>query len=114
MLIELLLVTRSSHPQVKLLNDESLRQKYSDLLLESLRLKEKVEARDKFIAEKGMFPVYHYDQRIQTLRKAVGFWYRKAEEECVRMKGRVRDMKVRLEEDKHAMREEISKEFIKS
>lgn len=51
-------------------------------------MQEKIEARDRVIAEKEYFPLYHYDQRVSTLRKAVAFWYRKAEEDCIKMRVR--------------------------
>lgn len=56
-----------------------------------------------------MFPLYHYDKRIETLRKAVSFWYRKSEGECERMKCRVKDMKERMEDDRNKLLEEVRK-----
>jgi hypothetical protein len=58
-----------------------------------------------------MFPIYHYDKRVETLRKAVGFWYRKAEGECQRMKCRFKDLKARIETDRDNLLEEVRKEF---
>ena len=62
-------------------------------------MREQIEARDRIIAEKQYFPLYHYDQRVSTLRKAVAFWYRKAEDDCNRMKAKCREIKLRLEEE---------------
>jgi hypothetical protein len=84
------------------------------LLIDHLRLKEQLDAREKLIKEKSMFPVFHYDKRVQTLRKALGFWFKKAEEDCGRMKNRVREVKTRLEEEKNALREEMRTELAKN
>lgn len=88
--------TLPNHPQIKELDCDGLKQKYSDLLLENLRLQEKIIMKDRIIEEKVFFPIYHYDQRVTTLRKAMVHWYRKAEEECTRMKKRCKDLKQNL------------------
>ena len=93
---ELLLLSKTNHPQIKQFTDQSLKQKYSDLLIETIKMQEKIEARDRIIAEKEYFPLYHYDQRVSTLRKAVAFWYRKAEEDCNKMRAKFKDLKLRL------------------
>lgn len=50
-LIELLLLSKGmpNHPQLKQIDAEVLRQKNSELLLENLRLQEKVMVRDRII-----------------------------------------------------------------
>jgi hypothetical protein len=75
---------------------DTLRYKYSNLLLDNLRLQEKNMIKERIIEERVFFPIYHYDQRVTTLRKAMVHWYRKAEEECLRMKLRCKDLKQSL------------------
>lgn len=35
--------------------------------------------RDRIIEERSFLPIYHYDQRVTGLRKAMIYWYRNAE-----------------------------------
>jgi vacuolar-type H+-ATPase catalytic subunit A/Vma1 len=93
------------------MDDESLRQKYSDLLLDNLRLQEKLMVKDRIIEERVFFPIYHYDQRVTTLRRAMVHWYKKAEEECSRMRKRCRDMKQGLGEEMENMRQVMNQEL---
>lgn len=72
-----------------------------------MRLQEKVEARDRVIAEKQFFPVFHGEKRMNTLKKVMEHWYRKANEDCARMKGKVIEMRTRLEEEKNELRQEM-------
>jgi hypothetical protein len=81
------------HPQIKSYDYESLKGKYSDLLIENLRMQEKVMARDRIIEERVFLPLYHYDQRVISLRKAMIHWYRKAEGDCLKMKMKCNAMK---------------------
>ena len=67
--------------------------------------------RDKILEEKEMFPIYRYDKRLDTLKKAIGFWYNKAEKDCKMMKEKVRQMKTAIEEEKAIFLHEIKKEF---
>ena len=64
--------------------------------------------KDRIIDERVCFPIYHYDQRVTTLRKAMVHWFRKAEEECARMKKRCKDMKTSLAEETEAMRQTMN------
>lgn len=41
--------------------------------------------KDKIIEDRVLFPLYHYDQRILMLRKAVEHWYRRAEQEATKL-----------------------------
>lgn len=111
--IELLLVSKGipAHPQLKQVDVEALKQKYSDLLLENLRLQEKVMVRDRVIEERGFFPIYHYDQRVTTLRKAMVHWYRKAEEECLRMRQTCKNLKLGITQELENMRQLINQEI---
>lgn len=74
-------------------------------------MQEQIEARDRIIAEKQFFPLYHYDQRVSTLRKAVAYWYRRAEEDCNRMKAKCKEMKLRLEEESSCLRQQVEREL---
>lgn len=94
------MVSRSAHPQIKTLTDADLKQKYSQVMLDNLKLKEMVEARDRIISEREMFPIYRYDKRVETLRKAVGHWYRKAEGDCKKMAEKMREMRAVVEEER--------------
>lgn len=41
--------------------------------------------KEKIIEERVLFPLYHYDERVLMLRKAVEYWYRRAEQEAGRL-----------------------------
>ena len=61
--------------------------------------------RDRIIEERTFFPIYHYDQRVSTLRKALVHWYRKAEEECQRMRVTCRNLKLGINHEIENMRQ---------
>ena len=67
--------------------------------------------KDKLLEEKDMFPIYRYDKRLDTLKKAIGFWYNKAEKDCKMMKDKAKQMKTAIEEEKGIFLHEIKKEF---
>lgn len=75
LLVELMQVARATIvPDMK--------QKMETTLLDNLRLQEKVMLRDRVIAGHGLFPIYHYDQRVLALRQAVAYWHHQAENKC--------------------------------
>jgi hypothetical protein len=94
-----------AHPQVQQLEAETLKQKYSNALVEQLRLQEQVMVRDRIIEERGCFPLYHYDQRVSSLRKAVVHWYRQAEQQCLRMRQACRNLKLGITHEVEDMRQ---------
>lgn len=69
------------------------REERAELVIKNLALQEKVMIRDRIIAEKGFFPIYQYDSRVLSLRKAVVHWYRKAELHSQQLKQAVNSIK---------------------
>lgn len=67
--------------------------------------------KDRIIDDKVFNPIYHYDQRVLTLRRAVAFWYKKAEEECNRMKLRCKDMRHMIVKQIEGMREAMNSDI---
>lgn len=57
-----------------------------DCLLEKLILQEQLEQRNRIIEQKSFYPIYHYDERIQTLKNAVKYFYKMAHHECQKVK----------------------------
>ena len=70
--------------------------------------------RDRILEERDMFPIFRYDKRLETLKKAIGFWYNKSEKDCKQMKEKVKQMKIALEEEKGIYLHEIRREFSKN
>ena len=65
----------------------------AELVIKNLALQEKVMIRDRIIAQKSFFPIYQYEGRVLSLRKAVVHWYRKAELQSQQLKQAVSSIK---------------------
>ena len=55
-------------------SQDSLAEKHQEVLIENLRLQEQIMMKDKIIHQKQFYPLYHYDNRIKTLRDSVAYF----------------------------------------